>query len=342
MSNWQITHTIDTLTMVNNKFDILKKINDLINDGVEKKNIFITDKSFLITTNYKTYFEKGNVLENTPSAITKVANIGRFITMEYNDEIIKINCLFSYYKKINSLLNKDLNCRLRGTYLLKSYNELFKGGIEKAFDCLARSAKQQVMDIYERFLSPDNKKMNKLLEKIDSEKTKGLNKNYLNFQKLADDSIKRFALSFNRFDRPILGIYIEKNHTFEIINSDQMYKNGEESESRIQLKNISKNSPVLLVLLVTGVMLGFISYLAYRDHKVNNADIEDNMLDMPQSTHEVIRNVLINETGEMVYADQYTTKELDAQVANLAEKNLNKLEVVTNRKKVNIEIRNNI
>ena len=30
MSNWQITYTIDTLTTVNNKFDILDKLNYLM------------------------------------------------------------------------------------------------------------------------------------------------------------------------------------------------------------------------------------------------------------------------------------------------------------------------
>lgn len=31
VSNWQITHTVDTLTTVNNKFAVLDKINVLIN-----------------------------------------------------------------------------------------------------------------------------------------------------------------------------------------------------------------------------------------------------------------------------------------------------------------------
>ena len=44
MSNWQITKTLDTMTMVNNKFVILSTINNLINNGVDKKDIFVTDK----------------------------------------------------------------------------------------------------------------------------------------------------------------------------------------------------------------------------------------------------------------------------------------------------------
>lgn len=37
MSNWQITKTLDTMTMVNNKFVILSIINNLINEGIDKK-----------------------------------------------------------------------------------------------------------------------------------------------------------------------------------------------------------------------------------------------------------------------------------------------------------------
>lgn len=37
MSNWQITKTLNTMTMVNNKFVILSIINNLINEGVDKK-----------------------------------------------------------------------------------------------------------------------------------------------------------------------------------------------------------------------------------------------------------------------------------------------------------------
>lgn len=342
MSNWMITHTIDTLTTVNNKFDVLKKVNDLINKGIDKKNIFITDRSFLISTNYKTYFEKGNVLGNTANTIVKVANIGRIITMEYNEEIININCLLAYYKKITSILNRNLNCRLRGQYLEKSYNELFTSNLERALRILAVGAKQQVVDIYARYLNPDNNKMDKLIQEIYFEMDKSLGKGHANFQSLANNSVKKFAQNFKRFDRPILGIYHNTGHVFEIINADQMYKNGEESKNRIQLKSLSKNSPVLIALLVTGTMLGFLVYLAYRDHRVKNSDIEDNMLDIPQNTREVIENVLTNAAGEITYVEDGKKNELDPQVSFLAENNFNKLEIVINKKKVNLEIRDNI
>jgi hypothetical protein len=41
MSNWQITHVVNSFTVANNKFDVLNKMNKLISDGMDKK-IFLS------------------------------------------------------------------------------------------------------------------------------------------------------------------------------------------------------------------------------------------------------------------------------------------------------------
>jgi hypothetical protein len=340
MSNWQITYTIDTLTTVNNKFDVLNKVNDLINQGISKKNIFVTDKSFLISTNYKTYFEKGDILDNTSSMITKVASIGRIITMEYNEDVVKINSLIEYYKKLNSIMNESLRCRLRGKYLSESYSLLFRNSLAEAYESLTKGAQQQITDIFEKYLSPDYKKMNRLLEKIEHEKDKQYSKNKIQFERIALDSAKKFEHTFNRFDRPVLGIYDDLKHTFKIINTDQMYKNGEESDKQIKLKSMSKNSPVIITLIVTGTMLSFIGYLIFRDHKVNNETVDNEMLDIPQDSKEVINNIFCSSNGAIVNLDS-NNKKLDPQLISIIEKNFNKLENITNNRKVTLEIHKN-
>lgn len=338
MSNWQITHTVDTLTTVNNKFDVLYKINDLLNGGIKRKNIFVTDKSFLISTNYKTYFEKSDVLKCTPDMIVKIASIGRIITMEENEDIVKINSLMSYYKYINSFLNYNLKCRLRGIFLSESFKRIFERNLKESYDCMTSGAKEQISDIYERRLSPNYSKMYSLLEKLEQDKDKQFKKNISQFEKMASESAKRFEHTFNRFDRPVIGVYDDTQHTFQIINSDQMYKNGEESENQLKLKCITKNSPVAITLLVTGTMLSFLGYLVYRDHKVDNEVVEDNMLDIPQDTKEVIRNIFSNETRDIVEINEGSNKIVDDQLSSIIEKNLNKLEIITNNKKVHLEM----
>lgn len=58
----------------------------------------MTDKSFLISTNYKTYFENGNRIFRSQNDIVKMYSLGRLISMEPNEDIYKINCLLSFIK----------------------------------------------------------------------------------------------------------------------------------------------------------------------------------------------------------------------------------------------------
>lgn len=339
MSNWQITHTVDTLTMVNNKFDVLDKINMLINQGIDKQNIFVTDKSFLISTNYKTYFANGSFISNAGADIVKAANIGRIITMEYNSEISNINSLFEYYKKISSLVSRNYRCRLKSSFLREAYDALNYCDINFACKILSDGAIEQITDIYDRFLKPDYKKRDALIHKItgmyENELPKILRKN-------EEDALKcrkRFEQCFDRFDRPIVGVYYPEQRMFEIINADQMYKNGEESAKRIKLRSISKNSPVLITLAVTGVMLVTMAYLTYREHTVDAQDMVDDMVDIPQTNSEAIHNILSNEDGNM-FSTERMQENVDSFVECLAVKNMEKLERVTDKTRVHVEVHN--
>lgn len=337
MSNWQITHTVDTLTTVNNKFDVLDKINVLINQGIDKSNIFVTDKSFLISTNYKTYFENGSIINNDGPAIVKAANIGKIITMDYNAEISKINALFEYYKKVSSLVAKNHRCRLRSSFLGEAYEALSYCDINEACEILRDGAIEQVTEIYDRHINPDYQKRDALLQKIVGMYEKELPKIVKKNEESAMKCRKKFEYCFERFDRPIVGIYYPERRMFEIINADQMYKNGEESANRIKLRSISKNSPVVITLAVTGVMLATIVYLAYREHTVDAQDMVDNMADVPQTSSEAIRNILSSESGNMVSIETEQTA-VDPFVESLAVKNMAKLERVTDKSRVRVEV----
>lgn len=337
MSNWQITHTLDTLTTVNNKFDILDKMNQIINQGIDKKNIFVTDKSFLISTNYKTYFENGNIIDDSGAGIVKAANIGKIVTMEYNSEISNINCLFEFYKKISSLVTRYHRCRVRGCFLNDAYRTLRDTSVNQACIILRDGAIQQVMEIYERYLEPDYRKRDELIQKIKKVYEKDLPKIERRNEENALKSKKKFEYCFERFDRPIVGVYRPEEMAFEIINADQMYKNGEEAAKQIKLRNISKNSPVLITLSVTGIMLVTITYLAYRNHVVDTQEIVDNMSDIPQTNSEAIHNIFSSEDGNM-FSTTTNQRNVDSFVEKLAEKNIKKLEHITDKTKVCVEV----
>ncbi len=336
MSNWQITKTLNTMTMVNNKFVILSIINNLINEGVDKKNIFVTDKSFLISTNYKTYFEDGNQFWGNQRDIVKMYSLGRLISMEPNEDIYKINCLFEFFKKLNSIINKYLKCRVRSTYLAKSFSILFKDSIEQAYEVLLTGVKEQVYNVFERHISPDIKRRETIIKALEYQKKPCLEKNKKRFEKNMRDSRRKFVYTYNRFERPVVGIYHQDGHYVEIINSDQMYKNGEEAETQIKLKQITKNSPVAIALLVTGPMVGFLGYLLYREHNVNCQKDIENIFNIPQDDGEAINNIIGNDDGNII--DSGVAKDVDPQVKEMAHCNLDKLEMVTNKRVVHIEM----
>lgn len=327
---------LDTMTMVNNKFVILSIINNLINEGIDKKDIFVTDKSFLISTNYKTYFENGNEFWGKQKDIVKMYSLGRLISMEPNEDIFKMNCLFEFYKKLNSITNKYLKCRIRSTYLADSYDILFRKSIEQAYEILLEGAKNQVCDVFERHISPDINKKDMIIKTLENQKDLCLEKSRKKFKKIMKDSRKKFTYTYNRFDRPVVGIYHPDGHYMEIINADQMYKNGEESDTQIKLKRITKNSPVAIAMLVTGPMVAFLGYLLYREHNVNSQiDIED-LFDIPQDDEGAINNILGNDDGNLL--DTGNVKAVDAQVKEMAHYNLNKLEIATNKRVVHLEM----
>ena len=256
--------------------------------------------------------------------------------MEPNEDIFKMNCLFEFYKKLNSITNKYLKCRIRSTYLADSYDILFRKSIEQAYEILLEGAKNQVCDVFERHISPDINKKDMIIKTLENQKDLCLEKSRKKFQKIMRDSRKKFTYTYNRFGRPVVGIYHSDGHYMEIINADQMYKNGEESDTQIKLKRITKNSPVAIAMLVTGPMVAFLGYLLYREHNVNSQiDIED-LFDIPQDDEGAINNILGNDDGNLL--DTGNVKAVDAQVKEMAHYNLNKLEIATNKRVVHLEM----
>ncbi len=334
MSNWQITHTVNVLTTVNNKFDILNKLNSYINNGVDKSNIFIFDKSFSFNTNYKTYFSKKES-EFEYLDIVKICHMGKIISMQPSEQIMEINILCDFYRAINSVINNNFKRRFRAMYLHEGYAVLCKQGLKKALEKLYESARTQIFDIYERRLKPDYDEMNKILQEVEKCYEKDLVKIVKKYTKWNEECAHKFEHYFNSCARPVAGIYDKETHRFEIINADQMYKNGEESEKQIKLNSISKNSPAILVFSVVGVMGAVMAYLAYRNHKVDSIIDDEDMLDVPDNRMEAMKNIIGNEDNLLV--EHNNTKKVDAKILSLATDTYAKVEMVTDTNRVTVD-----
>lgn len=175
-----------------------------------------------------------------------------------------------------------------------------------------------------------------IIKTLENQKDLCLERSRKKFKKMMTDSRKKFTYTYNRFDRPVVGVYHPDGHYMEIINADQMYKNGEESDTQIKLKRITKNSPVAIAMLVTGPMVAFLGYLLYREHNVNSQIDTEDLFDIPQNDEGAINNILGSDDGNLLDTDN--VKEVDAQVKEMAHYNLNKLEIATNKRVVHLEM----
>ena len=115
--------------------------------------------------------------------IVKMYSLGRLISMEPNEDIFRMNCLFEFYKKINSITNKYLKCRIRNIYLADSYDILFKESIEQAYEILLEGAKNQVCDVFERHISPDINKKDMIIKTLENQKDLCLERSRKKFKK---------------------------------------------------------------------------------------------------------------------------------------------------------------
>lgn len=336
MSNWQITHTVNTITTVNNKFDILKRLNEFINQGINRKNIFIMDKSYLFNTNYKTYFDNEIILEGQAENIDidKICNMGKLFSMECNEDIKNINILFEVNKKMSSVLNYNMKCRLNKKYLVMAYTALFESDILTAIDILCEGAKEQISDIFDRRIDPDISLMQKVV--TECEKVKNDKRIFSKFEQIKGEYEQKFEYYFNSCARPIVGIYDETSHNFLIVNADQIYQSGEEAKGQIRLKSITKNSPVLIAFTVVGVMGSVMAYLAYRNHKVNSFIDNNNLLDIPTDRKEALKNIIENDNNSIINVSESKNK-VDNKVLGLALDTYGKLEGVTDSRRVKID-----
>lgn len=89
-------------------------------------------------------------------------------------------------------------------------------------------------------------------------------------------------------------------------------------------------------MLVTGPMVAFLGYLLCREHTVNGQIYTEDLFNVPQDNEGAINNILGNNDGDLL--DTGNAKAVDLQVKEMAHCNLNKLEIVTNKRVVHLEM----
>ena len=281
LSSWQISAFIENLSRSYYKNELLNTIESYINKGTDLENIFIIDESFKLNNIYKNLGILN--LRNERYAKT-LYHLGKPIGMLPNEKLIKINCVFEIFRKVNEILSeykvKGLNKeKLSGliTFSISPNTTMIaikEKIISLANENLNQSSQEEVRN------NEQNKKIDqkKLANSIESSTVQVMS----SYQKMESDFISlaitkesilandikdinetpsnitgyfnTFKSTFDNLIRPIIGIYNPNDNSVEIICRDFIDKTlyVEENKRFLDIKSISRNSP-LAVCVVLGV-----------------------------------------------------------------------------------------
>ncbi|HHP1053230.1 hypothetical protein [Bacillus cereus group sp. BfR-BA-01354] len=281
LSSWQISAFIENLSRSYYKNELLNTIESYINKGTDLENIFIIDESFKLNNIYKNL---GILkLRNERDAKT-LYHLGKPIGMFPNEKLIKINCMFEIFRKVNETLSeykvKGLNKEKISSLITFSISPnttmiaIKEKIIRLANENLNQSGQEEVRN------TEQNKKIDrkKLANSLESSTVQVIS----SYQKMESDFISiaiakesilandikdinetpsniiryfnTFKSTFDNLIRPIIGIYDPNDNSVEIICRDFIDKTlyVEENKRFLDIKSISRNSP-LAVCVVLGV-----------------------------------------------------------------------------------------
>lgn len=301
MSNWEITHTLDSLNSSNNKLNILEEISIYLNNGGKQENIFILDQSFNIKTNYKEYFKNGSRLSiNDEADLKKMIFMGNIVPFYFNDKLCKLQFIMDTYRKLNLELNRMVRNKLPNGILEMSVNNLCDSEIEKSIENLYIKSKEVIDSICTNSKIYDQEKYQEFIKRLDKIYSSQQNSYDEYMIKSRDCVNSSFKDIFKTRSRPIVGIYHEETNQFEIVNYYQMYMKGELSKKDLRLNMITKNSPVMILVAAVGLMASTMIYLAIREHNVsdeNEYDVEE--LNIPETEYDLVTTLLKTQNSDL-------------------------------------------
>lgn len=255
LNPWEITNFVSRVTTYMYKIEIINTIALAINQGIEKKNIFVLDKAYKLNGKYKDFSE----IDLNTLAINSVYAIGKPVSMEPNQDLIEIKYLFEILYKVNKVLYRFAKKRITKEDRLEAYNVLKQKGFLFVLDFIIDKAKKKV---------DDEERLN-VIKNVENECSKVLKKyqEYLADKEHFDDietkleksndgelteSEKRVEKNYYKkfyehifvLPRPVVGIYYKEENKFSILCGDHFDSNIDKN-TKIDLKSITQNSPIM-------------------------------------------------------------------------------------------------
>ncbi len=255
LSPWEITNFISRVSTYMYKIEILNTIALAINQGIEKKNIFVLDKAYKLNGKYKDISE----IHLNTLAINSVYAIGKPVSMEPNQDLVEMKYLFESLYRVNKILYRFAKKRITKEDRLEVYNVLKQKGFLPALNFISDKAKNKVGD-EERFsvskkVENECSKVLKIYQEyltdkvyfddIEAKLEKNNDEELTEFEKRVEKNYyKKFYEHIFVLPLPVVGIYCKEENKFSILCGDHFDSNINKN-TKIDLKSITQNSPIM-------------------------------------------------------------------------------------------------
>lgn len=330
MSDWEATHTFDTLNTTNNKNNILKSISEYLNNEGHENTIFIFNSSFNINSNYSRYFNNGNQLSlNILDDLQNIIYMGKIIPFHYNEELANMQHLFDEYKSLNYILQNFENHNIRrkkfvSKDLIKYLKMIHYKNMDEILEEMFTNYNKKIEEIYKKQKNPNEETYTKTIHKL-LQKHSNIENRYEKFISTSiSNTNKIFMNNFYSFSRPIIGIYEKETSTIKIINSDQMFEKGKNCNNKLGLISITRNSPIKITVNSIGIMENIFTYLLLSENSPttlidnnpfnNDDDLIEKIFNSSNSDINVLAKKILNKIKEVTNSTRVSLKQLDNNI----------------------------
>ena len=204
-----------------------------INQGIEKKDIFVLDKAYKLNGKYKDFSE----IDLNTLAINSVYAIGKPVSMEPNQDLVEIKYLFESLHKVNKILYRFAKKRITKEDRLEAYNVLKQKGFLFVLNFIIDKAKNKVEDEerlnviknvenecskvlkkYQEYLA-DKEHFDDIEAKLEKSNDEELTESEKRVEK---NYYKKFYEHIFVLPRPVVGIYYKKENKFSMKSNAQL------------------------------------------------------------------------------------------------------------------------
>lgn len=325
-TNWQITKLSNDFSEFYYKTVLLHDISSYLNQGVDKSDIIIFNSSININNQY-TKYQNPELDLNLSNDIVKYYHLGSPVSLYPNKNITILYELFEAYREYYSIVNKyGLNLGNKKDDLTELFNisttvsntgfpfnfvDYFINRVEENNVLDTEKRQKCLIAISDRFNVQNGKLATLLLEKFDE---RNLN--------------KKFNYIFNRFERPIVGIRIDKKRVRLLVHDFFVQSEFNYSNSRfLETNSIKQNSPLQMLLTMSFIILPSL-FLIVRE-KIDlmlqqnaNNELDQEIADLQSTKQEMERlaqqqNISLNQPSQIAELQHFVIQKGENTLDNM-------------------------